>query len=508
MLMLLTDNLLLNYKRCNRRTFLDIYGNSQEQDPERDFLLKLKRENAIHVRDVIQERSLYYQQPQVSRHDWQLTAQQTVDLMKQGVDCIGRGMLYLTFAQWQSILDEEVLLRLSKYKHTLIEDTIFLAAPTLLIKQPGKSKFGDWQYIAANIKLGRRPKPEYKLIATFQAQILGVIQGVMPSQSELILRSSKDYYVNLEYWLPRMQDIVADCLEMIVTKSEPEVFISRQKCSLCHWYSYCYATAKSAKHLSLIPGITPRRYEDLNTIGVYTLESLADTPESILQEIMEHQIARQLKQQLNSIKSDRAILKSDYNIQTRKPLPTNEIELYFDIEAEPELQIDYLLGVVLVDRLQNTARFYSFLAEHPEEEGTVWQQFFDFVSLYPDAPIFHYSEYEVDTIKRLAKLYDTPKIATQVLLSRLIDLHGWVRDSVVFPVESYSLKSLANWIGFSWREADGSGDQSVCWYDRWLTTQDRSWLEAILSYNEDDCLATLYLKNWLVEFFASQDYPC
>ena len=45
------------------------------------------------------------------------------------------------------------------------------------------------------------------------------------------------------------------------------------------------------------------------------------------------------------------------------------------------------------------------------------------------------------------------------------------------------------------------GDQCVCWYDQWLKTQDPSFLAAILRYNEDDCWATFYLKNWLVEFF-------
>ncbi|MDJ0565175.1 MAG: recombinase B, partial [Microcystis sp. M49629_WE12] len=31
--MLLTDDLLLDYQRCQRRAFLNLYGNSQEKDP-------------------------------------------------------------------------------------------------------------------------------------------------------------------------------------------------------------------------------------------------------------------------------------------------------------------------------------------------------------------------------------------------------------------------------------------------------------------------------------------
>ena len=31
-------------------------------------------------------------------------------------------------------------------------------------------------------------------------------------------------------------------------------------------------------------------------------------------------------------------------------------------------------------------------------------------------------------------------------------------------------------------------------------TGDRSYLEAILRYNEDDCRATYHIKDWLVQF--------
>ena len=53
MTMLISDQLLLNYKRCNRRTFLEIHGNPQRKDPDKDFLLKLRRENQAHISNVI-----------------------------------------------------------------------------------------------------------------------------------------------------------------------------------------------------------------------------------------------------------------------------------------------------------------------------------------------------------------------------------------------------------------------------------------------------------------------
>jgi predicted RecB family nuclease len=502
--MLITDHHLLNYKRCNRRTYLDVYGSLEHRDPEKDFLLKLKRENLTHIAKVIATRNLNYHQPQASRSQWQLNSQQTIELMQQGVDCIFQGTLSLTFTQWQTFLGSEVFEVIEPNLQNLLSETIFLVAPSLLIKQPGKSKFGAWEYLSVNIKLGRRAKPEYKLIGAFHAQILGIIQEKIPAYSQLILKEHQDYLINLDHWLTKMQQITAECWTMLAKQQEPEVFISRQRCNLCNWYSYCYGVAKSSKHLSLVPGITPTRYEYLQEIEVNSVEALNNVPEVILGELIGDDVARLLKQQISALKSDRPIIRSDFDVVNTPPIPTGVIEIYFDIEAEPELQIDYLLGVLVVNREANTEEFYAFLAEQPAAEGKIWQQFVDFIALYPDAPIFHYSEYEVDTIKRLARLYHTPVNTTQEILSRLVDIHEWVTKSVVLPVESYSLKALANWIGFYWRETQGSGDQSVCWYDQWLHTQDRVLLELILSYNEDDCRATRHLKDWLLDFLEYQ----
>jgi uncharacterized protein len=503
--MLITDHHLLNYKRCNRRTFLEVYGSLEHRDPEKDFLVKLKRENQTHIANVITTRNLDYHQPQASRAQWQLNTQQTIELMEKGVDCIFQGTLSLTFAQWQAVLGSEVFeKKIETRLQKLLPETTFLVAPSLLIKQPGKSKFGDWEYLPVNIKLGRRAKPEYKLIGAFHAQILGIIQGKIPAYSQLILKEHQDYLINLDHWLTKMQQITAECWAMLAQQQEPEVFISRQRCNLCNWYGHCYGVAKSSQHLSLVPGVTPTRYEYLQEKEINSIEALDNLPEASLGELLGDEVARQLKQQISALKSDRPLIRSDFDVVNTPPIPTGVIEIYFDIEAEPELQIDYLLGVLVVDRAANTEEFYAFLAEQPEAEGRIWQQFVDFMALYPDAPIFHYSEYEVDTIKRLARLYKTPPTITRAILSRLVDLHEWVTQSVILPVESYSLKALANWIGFYWRETQGSGDQSVCWYDQWLHTQDRVLLELILSYNEDDCRATRHLKDWLLDFLEYQ----
>ena len=481
--MLLSDELLLNYKRCNRRVFLNHYGERLNQDPERDFLLKIRQESQKHTQKVLEQFYPVYHQPSENYRDWNGRFDETKRLMEQGADCIYRGVLLTS--EHQDWLSED----------NLGEEITFRGTPDLLVKQPGYSQFGDWQYTPVNIQFGRRPKPEYKLIAAFHGLLLASVQGVLPSHSKIILRRYDRYRVNLKTWIPQVQSVINECLQMLLEQEEPEVFISRQRCNFCRWYSQCYAIASSQKHLSLVPGVTPSRYQSLLSLGVETVESLAEACSIYMGEVLGFGVATRLKQQAEAIVQDCAIVKPSRSIPQ---IPTAPIELYFDIEAEPERNLDYLLGVLLVDHRAKSEQFTAFLAEAPEAQAQIWQQFLAFVSSYPDAPIFHYSEYEVDTIRRLGALYNTPTQITEQLLARFVDIHHAVVTSVVLPVESYSLKSLANWLGFGWRDSQASGEQSVCWYDQWMKSGDHALLEAILRYNEDDCRATYVLKDWLV----------
>ena len=186
-------------------------------------------------------------------------------------------------------------------------------------------------------------------------------------------------------------------------------------------------------------------------------------------------------------------------------LPIAPIELYFDIEAEPELNLDYLHGVLVVDRYNNTEKFHGFLAESAAEEGAIWEQFLELMWAYPIAPIFHFCDYEVKTFKRLAKLYNTPAYLWKPVLKRFVDIHKQVTQKAIMPVESYALKPIARWLGFDWRDAKANGAQCVCWYDDWLKTGDRSLLEAIVRYNEDDCRATYVVKDWLTNFLLNHE---
>ena len=491
--MLITDQQLLFFQRCKRRAYLDVYGDFSQKDSPSDFLQKLKQDSADYQKSVIADYT--YQQPKYPRSDVMTGAKMTLELMKQGVEQIYRGVLLRNLATSDPS-----------------QDITLVSYPDLLVKHPGTSLFGDWLYVPISIRLGKRPKLDYQIVAAFHAYVLAAVQGVIPETSWLILRQKGNYAVNLEQRLPQMQEILSDYLTTLQSPYEPDVFIARQKCNLCQWYSYCHEIAQSRQHLSLLPGVTPSRYTRLQDINLTTVESLAQAAPQSLEIYPEFSegIASQVIQQAHSTLKNQAFLRHkipNSRPQFERPIRHSPsfvdqapVELYFDIEAQPELNLDYLHGVLVVDRRSNTEHFHSFLAESEADEETIWKQFLELVWTYPIAPIFHFCDYEAKTIQRLGQVYQTPYYLWKPLLKRLVDVHAHVTQTVTLPVESYALKPIARWMGFEWRNSDANGAQCVCWYEQWLKTGDRTLLDTIVHYNEDDCRATFHVKQWLTNF--------
>ena len=118
--------------------------------------------------------------------------------------------------------------------------------------------------------------------------------------------------------------------------------------------------------------------------------------------------------------------------------------------------------------------------------------------------IYFYSHAEIDEVRRIATASgdeDLIAFAKDFASSdRSVDLRVVAESNLVLG-HGFRLKKLATYAGFSWRDEDPSGSASMTWYDRAVGDPDRDIRAAnaarILAYNEDDCRATLALRNWL-----------
>lgn len=158
--MYITADLLLNYQRCSRRAFLDQHGNAEQKDPPNDYLMKLIQDSAANRRQVLSEQT--HRQPRYSSGDWANGAEETLKLMRQGVDRIYQPIL---MAEEQGV--------------TLVSN------PDLLVKHPGRSIFGDWIYVPTEIKLSKRPKQEYQIIVAYHVRVLAAVQDAWCEQAWL-----------------------------------------------------------------------------------------------------------------------------------------------------------------------------------------------------------------------------------------------------------------------------------------------------------------------------------
>ena len=113
----------------------------------------------------------------------------------------------------------------------------------------------------------------------------------------------------------------------------------------------------------------------------------------------------------------------------------------------------------------------------------------------PEGVMYFYSKYERTQWRKLREKY--PRFCTEAEVEAHFDTHRAVdiyNDVVMkcteWPTRDYSIKTLAKYLGFVWRDAHPSGAASIEWYDRWVETGDPAIKQRIVDYNEDDCRAT------------------
>lgn len=475
------DSTLFTFLRCQRRSYLDNYGDPELQSAPSDYLVKLKGDSAAHRKAVLAEFQPIHR---ASRERKAYTAQATFELMQQGVDCISYGTVAAVNA----------------------DGTVgYISQPDLWIRQPGVSWLGNWYYVPLDIKLGKKPKQEYQLTAAFHAYVLAAWQGVVPIEAHLRLRE-RHYVIDLEKQWPTLLELLDNCETVLTSRDKPDVFISRSRCDMCVWLNHCYDVAQNQNHLSLLPGVTLNRYRHLEKLGLTTVETLARNQPATLAQAsgFELKVAEKLVHQAQAKLSGAAIARTDANNNfTLAPseLPNAPIELYFDIEAAPDKDLVYLHGILVVNTQTQSETFIPLVAREPESEARAWHQFQHVIAHYPESPIYHFCPYEAQTVRRLAERYGSI-VDIDELLTRFVDIHKRIVDAVTLPIESYALKHIARWIGFEWRDSSANGAQSICWYDNWLSSQDEQYLNDILKYNEDDCRATFWVKRWLANFAA------
>lgn len=303
------------------------------------------------------------------------------------------------------------------------------------------------------------------------------------------------------------QDILG-YVTSITTSKDQTLPAYSSKCKLCQWRTNCLDSLNETSDLSLIPDLG-RAKRDTMMSHISNRTELADADIEALIKGKKTVFPRIGPDSLKKFQTRaRLQLQNDKPFLTKSlELPNLEVELFFDIETDPMRDVCYLHGFVERRNGDNkTEKFVSFYADDPspEEEKKAFAGAWEYIKSLQPCTMYYYSKYERTIWRKLRGKY--PDVMTEEEVEELFDPEKSVDlyyDVVVkkteWPTRDYSIKTLASYLGFNWRDTDPSGASSIEWYHRWVETKDEAIKQRILEYNEDDCKATRVLLDGIKE---------
>ena len=284
---------------------------------------------------------------------------------------------------------------------------------------------------------------------------------------------------------------------------------SSGKCKLCPWYNSCAKWCKENDDLTNIFYLGRNNRDIINKdLGIDKVHDLINinVNKAIEKKTRDKKFLCGIgeKSLIKNIERAKILLNIKKPV-AHKPIifPDVSYELFFDIEDDPTQESVYLHGVY--ERHEGSERFVEFTAKEisNDAEKEAWQNFWKYIGALPldDFAVYFYSQHEKTTYKKLQARY--PDVISKEKVEEffdnpnVIDLYKIVLGQTDWPLGSYSLKALATYLKFNWRDKTPSGALSIKWFNEYLDKKDPGLLKRILEYNEDDCKATMVLKDAL-----------
>lgn len=308
---------------------------------------------------------------------------------------------------------------------------------------------------------------------------------------------------NMTTWMELYHGVLAD-LRATVAGTKKTLPALGATCKLCHWYTACKKAVVEANDLSLIAELGRSKRDAMirliptvADLAAANLDNFAAGRKTVFPGIGPDTLKKY---------QDRAVLLSTPGAQPylKLPisLPVTATDVFFDIEADPMRgSFVYLHG--FVERHQSQPEAAQFrpaitpdITQEAEEEAfrQAWLYLSECVQR-GDSTVWYYSPYERTSYKALAGRYpsvcsvaDVEDLFAQPLV---IDLYtDVVKKATEWPTYDQSIKTLAKFLGFNWRDTHPSGAASIQWFDEWVRSRDPAKLQRILDYNQDDCVAS------------------
>jgi hypothetical protein len=105
--------------------------------------------------------------------------------------------------------------------------------------------------------------------------------------------------------------------------------------------------------------------------------------------------------------------------------------------------------------------------------------------------LIHYGSYETNFLKRMGERYGNPldRSAADKAIRSSINVISFIFAHVYLLTYSNGLKEIGTVFGAKWESRQASGVQSMVWRHTWASFRDESMKRALITYNQDDCIA-------------------
>ncbi len=287
--------------------------------------------------------------------------------------------------------------------------------------------------------------------------------------------------------------------------AEPlDLLSTHSVCADCPFYGHCWPLAVEQDRIEVLREVTRSVAAGLHAAGIRTIERLARAEPGQIR-------MRGIAGTAEAIVAEARAHRERRPVWLAPPrLPPWPV-VWFDLEGDPEgEEVDraiYLWGLA-VDDGASTPRPVAITADFGDRGGErAWERFValatEILDRHPQARWVHYSPYERTWVRKYASTYGAPPGFLERLDEALYDLlYRGVRRSVRLPLYSYSVKKVADFVGFRWRNPASGSLWSIVQYARARACGDTAerarLLREIEEYNADDLLAMRAVWRWLL----------
>ena len=383
--------------------------------------------------------------------------------------------------------------QMEKGKNTIYQCWIsvdnLIAKVDRLDKTGAKSIFGSYSYSAIFTRNTLTPKKPLLMEGVYVTHILSQILKAEINEFKVQKQNEIQSIIIAEY-LPQLEEDL-NLIKGII-KGEKKISPNYVRtCRVCEWRYYCKKIAAESSDLTLISGIGSRIKKKLFKLGIEDVPSLAQVDlNSLPRDLTSNADFDFFIKQAQSLTQKEAIVRENIKF------PKTPIELFVDIEGSSHHNFVWIIGCLI--RRNGEVKYISFLANSPKEEREMVISFSDFISnLEDDFTLYHWSSAEPQYFKNLFTKHSLPSKMLNVLCHASFDLFPIFKSKIILPLFTYTLKDVANFLGFQWHDPLADGATSIVLFDKWYLEKDKKALQKAISYNSDDCKALLIIKDYL-----------